>query len=647
MAKSIIFTTDILVGIGLTATLLALIFIGKPEVKSEISFQSNWLEAKDIVNILSNLKASSFSNTPTIKSLIENGTLKEEDLNKTIIDLIGSFWYAGNKTIASNITKEILENVTKKCFSLQTENETVYSSCLNYSKSISVAYALTSGYEIGKPVSGYVARAWLTKYRKNTTQIIPFYPEGSGWTGNRLEVTKYFSLPPNITIYNATLFVSIHFGTSKSQAQFEQLVVNGVQKKNDVIWLYLQEASGWYGEITTAAYGYVDVTNEIKAGNNTIYLVIGTPNYHSHIHPGMRLIVTYSLSQEMQTGNQTFVKRYYFDNVVGNTGAWSMVSFYVPENAKNVNAKLHLNLKNIDDTKYFIWNTTDIEIYVNSKYPFYKDGINTGEDAQYYCYSIRKYYCYRDIAASKSVILDFDITSNLKNGTNVVSVYLNSYGDLHWGYKDANIYSNPLGDAENSSYVEVSYELESPSFNYGEIDLTKEILFGGTASNPKTFTFNISERESKIVESFVHIAQGFSSTINVSVFREDLPKFTVFTSPSPRIVPENVYVYPNLINVGKNNIEIVDFQPYGGISPTNYILPWSSFEYTYLVKGMVGYGNVFNSSQLAIQDAIDRLIQQIGNDISAQDISVDSQSVQGIRWLWGPTFFKILVWDKL
>jgi hypothetical protein len=163
--------------------------------------------------------------------LIENGTIKQEDLNKTILDLIGSFWYSGNKTIASNITKEILENITKKCFSLQTENETIYSSCNSSSKTVSVAYALASGYEIGKPISGYVARAWLTKYRKNITQIIPFYPEGSGWTGNPLEVTKSFSLPSNITIYNATLFVSVHFGTSKSQAEFQQLLVNGNQKK--------------------------------------------------------------------------------------------------------------------------------------------------------------------------------------------------------------------------------------------------------------------------------------------------------------------------------------------------------------------------------------------------------------------------------
>jgi hypothetical protein len=99
--------------------------------------------------------------------------------------------------------------------------------------------------------------------------------------------------------------------------------------------------------------------------------------------------------------------------------------------------------------------------------------------------------------------------------------------------------------------------------------------------------------------------------------------------------------------VGVNHLELTDIQPGGSTSATNYILPWSSFEYTYLVKGLVGYGNIFNSSQLASDDAIQRLISQIGAEgISAESIEVDAQSVQGIQWLWGPSLFKILSWEK-
>lgn len=642
--KGIVFTMDILIGLVLAIALIFLIPLRMETDYPEISFQALSYQSSDLINFLATMESRSFSNTPTIANLLSNKIITEEDLDKTLLDLIGSFWYSGNHTIASNITKDVLQNLTSDCFSLQAQNETIYSSCDYTQDTAAVSYRIASGFEIGKPVSGFIARAWATKVRKNTTQIIPFYPEGSGWTANRLEVTKIFSLPAGITIYNATLYTSIHFGTQRSQAQFEQLKVNGVEKKTSIVWAYTEEESSG-SEITTAAYGFVDVKNEIQTGNNTIYLVIGTPKYHSHIHPGMRLIVTYSLTQEAFVANRTFYKRYYFDKVIGRTGAWSMISFYVPENSKNVSAYLHLNAKNVDDTKYFAQNATDVKVYVNSGTPFYIDGTTER------CYSIANWYCKRDIVGVMNPRLNFNITDALISGTNIVSVFLNNYGDLHWGYdagdRSAIIYSNPIDDPENSSYVEVSYSLENPLFNYGEIDMTKEKLFGGNESNPKNFTFNILSNESRIIESFTHIAQGFSSMIKVYAWFDDLAKNLVFISPATRVVPESAYIRPSIWSVGKNNIELVDVQPDGSISNTNKILPWSSFEYTYLVKGLVGYGNVFNTSQPAIDDARQRLIAQIGlEQISAEDIQTECQAVQGIQWLWGPSIFKILSWER-
>ena len=636
--KSLVFSLDILLGIGLFLSLISLIPITyEPEFEfNELEILS--LEANDLLRAISEVKIIKYKNTPTISQLYEQGVINEKDLNSTVLEFIGNLWFSGNKTLASNVTKEILGNLTSRCFSLETENETIYSNCPPTNGSKVVAYQISSGYEIGKPVFGYIARAWATKVVKNTSKIIPFYPEGSGWKGRKLEVTKRFKLPENITIFNATLYVSVHFGTSQSQAQFEELKVNGIEKKDDITWLYLQEArAGW--EITTAAYGVVDVTDEIKAGNNTIYLSIKTPNYHSHIHPGMRLIVTYNLTQTMEAGNRSFTKRFYFDDVVGRTGAWSMVSFYIPENAENVSATLHLNLKNVEDTRVFWQNTTDVQIYVNSEEPVYRDSSSS------LCYFVSSYYCWRTIVSTKNLTLDLDITPYLINGTNVVSVYANCYGDLHWGSDEAIIYSNPLEDPEDSSWVEVHYELPKKQFEYGEIDLTKEILFGGEASNPKLFNYSISEAESKIIEAFVHIAQGFSSMIEVYQWWDDENETLIFTSPSVRVVPENVYVYPAKIKAGLNWLKLVDVQPSGSVSSTNYILPWSSFEYTYLVKGLVGYGEVFNSSQLAIQDAIERLKEQMGNEgIGVESLNYDSQAVQGIQWLWGPALFKLVMW---
>jgi len=636
--KSLVFSLDILIGITMFLILIFLIPISYEHDFKLNELQILNLEANDLIKAISEVKIIKYNNTSILSQLYEQGVINENDLNSTVLEFIGNLWFSGNKTLASNLTKEILSNLTSRCFSLETENETIYSNCFPTNGSKVVAYHLISGYEIGKPVFGYIARAWATKIVKNTTTIIPFYPEGSGWKAKRLEVTKYFKLPENITIFNATLYVSIHFGTTQSQAQFEQLKVNGVQKKNDVVWLYLQEERA-AAEITTAAYGVVDVTNEIKPGDNSIYLVIGTPNYHSHIHPGMRLVVTYNLTQTIEAGNQSFSKRFYFDNVIGRTGAWSMVSFYVPENAENVSAFLRLNLKNVEDTEVFGMNTTDIQIYVNSEDPIYEDGVSSS------CYFVSNYYCYRNLVSTKDVILDLNITPYLVNGTNVVSVYVNCYEDLHWGSGEAIIYSNPLNDSENSSWVEVHYELPKKQFEYGEIDLTKEMLFGGEASNPKIFNYSISPAQSKIIEAFVHIAQGFSSMIKVYQGWENESESLIFSSPSARVVPENVYVYPDKIKVGTNWLKLVDVQPSGSVSSTNYILPWSSFEYTYLVKGLVGYGEVFNSSQLAVKDAIKRLKEQMGSEgIQVENLNYDSQSVQGIQWLWGPALFKMVMW---
>mgnify|MGYP000406748809 CR=1 FL=1 len=390
MGRGIVFTTDILIGISLV---LLLLFIIPSKIKSdfsEISFQSLSYQAQDIITLLSKVKAKDVQEKPTIKRLIHENILKPQDLEKTLLDLIGSFWYAGNKSIARNITQEVLEGLIENCFSLATENETIYSSCDTQPKDVVVASTIASGYEIGKPVFGYIARAWVTKITKNTTTIIPFYPEGSGWTDEPLEITKSFSLPLNITIYNATLYVSAHFGTSKSQVQFNELNVNGIEKKDDITWVYLQEES--YGfEVTTAAYGIVDITKELKPGNNTVHLIIDTPNYHSHIHPGMRIVVTYSLSQNIFSANKSFRKRYYFDKVIGRTGAWSMVSFFIPEEAENLSVILHLKTKRVDDTRSFWWDANDIRIYVNSDEPFYQDGVTSS----CYFYTGGGYYCVR------------------------------------------------------------------------------------------------------------------------------------------------------------------------------------------------------------------------------------------------------------
>lgn len=648
--KGFVFSLDAIISLSVVVLLIfSFLLIRYQTLIPEKKYEQLSYIASDAINVLAELKVGEIKDNPIVKNLIESGNLSEKDFNRNVLDFIGSLWVSGNYSGAENIAKEILKVYNYSCLRLEMENDTIYSSCEEISGNVAISSIIESGIEIGKPAFGHIARAWARKVRKNTTEIISFLPEGSGWTANKLTIEKKFTLPTGITIYNATLWVSIHFGTSQTSAQFENLKVNGQQKKNNVVWVYKEEL--YMGsEITTAAYGYVDVTNEIIPGNNTISLEIGTPNYHSHIHPGMRLVVTYSLSQESKEGERVFRKKYYFDDVQGYTGSWATASFFIPENAKNVSTRLHLNLKDLEDTfDAYGRNSSDILIYINSKYLFFKDGYCSNNEECYPSCSWKKWpYEYNcNVRGTKNVELDFNITNVTINGTNVVSIYVNCYSDRHWGDKESKIYSDPINDPENSSYIEVYYELEEPAYGYGEIDITREIIYGGRHSNPKEFNFTLSQSQAKLLNTFTHVAQGFSSMINISARNSTSSFKTIFTSPSVRAIPASIFIEPKIFSPGINYLRVVDFQPGGSLSTTNLILNYSSFEYTYLVKALVGYGNVFNTSQEAVNDAIQRLIQQVGKEgISVEDIAIENKSVQGIRYPWGPSLFKILVWEK-
>jgi hypothetical protein len=101
----------------------------------------------------------------------------------------------------------------------------------------------------------------------------------------------------------------------------------------------------------------------------------------------------------------------------------------------------------------------------------------------------------------------------------------------------------------------------------------------------------------------------------------------------------------NLIGVGNNSIRIGT-----GISPENATggSPDDRVIYTIRFEGSVGYGNVFNSSQDAVNDAVNRLLEKVSSfvDVGIENIVTQNETVGGIRWLWGPSLLKIIVWER-
>jgi len=632
MKKGFVFTMDMLIGMSLAMIIiLTFAFLEFESVLPERRYERLDYLTNDIMDALTYLKVRSVQDKPTISRLFQDGTLKEGDLNKTVLDLIGGFWFNENETIAENITREVLEGIANDiCFNITIAIETIYSSCNNAPKNIAVGSRIESGYEPGRPTYGYLSRAWATKIKKNTTEIFPFPPEGSGWEGRALEVTKKIELPSGITIINATLWVSIRYGSSQSFPEFMILRINGGENlKNDIRWLYRQQLTV-AGETSSANYGFIDITNNMQAGINSVDLKIGSPHFNAHFLPGMRLVVTYSLEEEVREGDMDFSKTYYFDDVIGREGAWATMAFFLPPDSINRDVKIKIRAKDVDATgvlhEAYGEDHTDVEIYLNSEDPIFNDTDPSSDE-----------------------IYDFDMTNisdDLVDGTNVLSVFLNCYGDVDWGQSDTQIYSDFQNNPSGSSYVNVSYSLTSPMFDYGQIDIVNISEFGINGTH-LIYNFSLSPGKSDIIESYTHLVQGFSSMLEEFAWHEGDAQTLVFRSPAVRSTPSSIYIPPNIWGEGDNSIRMRDFQPDGSTSPYNYILPWTTLEYKYLVDGMVGYGNIFNTSDEAVQDAHERLLEQLGDvEIISSQVNMENITVSGIEWLWGPSLFKVVVWEK-
>jgi hypothetical protein len=630
--KGIVFTLDVIIAIIIGILIVTFFPVRFETFYRESSYQNLGYIANDIINFLANLKVSAEKDKPTIKNLLESGVLKEEDLDKTVLDLIGSFWFAGNKSIAENISREVLENLTKGvCLNLTTDSTTIYSSCYKEAKNIATASKITSGYEVGKPVSGYVARAWAKKIGNKTMEkSIDFNPLGSGWGGQPFTTVKKFKLPSNITIKNGTLYLSLHYGKGVGSG-IQNIKVNGVEKKNEFVWLFEDVIFDQW-----ARFGYVNVTKELREGWNEILVRINSPSatYHAHFHPGGRVEVAYESNQTEFSFEKEVNETIYFDDVESTgtgwskAGAWQILPFFLPPGSSNWNVTLFLKGISVEDgpTQFIEGEEReDVEVYLNGK--------EVLADAH-------------PPPNPTYILTNSTLGPYLKTGTNVFSVFLNTYDDVAWGTSPVEIYSDPQNNPSGSSRVEISYIYEKPAkLGYLQIDLTKVKEYGPpNASNPREANFTF---ELKPVEAFNHLAEGFSSMVELKARNESGSYQEFFKSAVIREVPTTTFIPPEYLNNGTNFVYARDFQPDGTTSPFKAILRWSTVEYTMLIPAAVSYGGVFANQTQAIEDAKQRLLNLLNSfsiQVSEEDIVIDSQSIAGIRWLWGPSLFKVVVW---
>lgn len=233
-----------------------------------------------------------------------------------------------------------------------------------------------------------------------------------------------------------------------------------------------------------------------------------------------------------------------------------------------------------------------------------------------------------------------EVAPYLVEGTNLVAVYINTFEDYVWGRDTTVVYSDPLGNSSGSSYVEVNYSMP-PAVPYGVIEVRVVEDFGGEPSYTKDTDFSFPAEAESASSVFLHPVEKYSYITRAYADTGYPPGNLVFESPASRAVPSDIYVPLNVIDDTPGFTNYVRLQE----ASWNEVLPNSTVDYGFYIRGFVGYGEVFATRSESVDDAVDRLSVMLGSYVDASDIVIDNTTMSGVPSLWGPAVAEVRVWD--
>jgi len=206
------------------------------------------------------------------------------------------------------------------------------------------------------------------------------------------------------------------------------------------------------------------------------------------------------------------------------------------------------------------------------------------------------------------------------------------------------------------SYIELNYT-PITKFEYGEISLTRETdrlkkFTDDDVDKPyKEGWYNISEKirvvDAKITSySSEYWTDRLLINSSITIDWKEVYNLSDYVIKYQDLGdPYIVQIPADLIGSGNNSVRIgTGFSTANatGGSPDDRVI------YTMAVKGSVGWGNVNESMEVAIEDAINRLNNTVRGyvNFTIDDVEMTSSNIRGIRWLWGPSLLKTVVWEK-
>lgn len=610
--KGYYFTLDALLASAIllgSIVLFSNLYVSNPAKASQTDFLST-----DLARSLSTLSVGEADNG-YVKELIANGTIT--NLGNSVFEQAAEFWVEGRTDLAGKLLDNITSGMVPKNvgFGFYIDGDPVLLHNNSPGTRQISSKVIVSGIQRNTTPEGFNARTFATKIRKNTTDVFPLNTEGGAFdNGKKLYITKWVFL--NFTgITSSKLTVAVHGDTSNDDRyEINNVAVDIGSCGSCDGWLYENTTSTWKGfdtkTLNVPSYNFVP-------GWNKIFLRLHSQGGHTHLHPGGRLELTYQAEGKFTPANPVR-KRIYLDNIESegsgqsiNSGIWAIVPAELPEGTELINATLHLKVLDVDNTTSIpaaVPYKAHTQVFVGSQPAFLSNLSGTLDQT-------------------------VDLSSFFRVGeTNVISIYSNSYPDYFWGRAGTELYSDPPADQAGSSYVEYWYRIvDSSKLKFGKIDVSIVDNFTGLLDNQISSSWDFSNAE--VIEAFAHIAELDSRNVSVSINSNN-----VFVSPSANAVPSYVYLDSNKVVPGINTIALTE-------SCTDcFILNESRLQYLVLVPSQVGYGDTFPTKQQAIDDAIQRLHDVLGQSVEALQLDTSVVALSKVPSLWGPTIIEARVW---
>jgi len=619
--KGIIFTLDSLVAFGiLVVTVSIFIYFSAGSFSPFLGAQQLHAISEDVLTILSESKLEDVVSQNLLNQYLSSGTLNQEDLKKITIDVIGALWVADKKEEVGNITNDILEDFLPKNmgYEILMDEEVIYNSSdttrPNYEElMIEISSGrIASGYEKYKPTSGYVARALAVTVRKNTSLVFmgdvissSVSKEGGGNNLNEVNISYEFDLPQDATILDAYWFIESAWANNKFKAYLNGQYIPGSDGRTNVLLEDLE--------------GYIQPGHNI---GNVIWRWGGGVQETGGDDGATHIVVIYNTTLLSTLEN---FKKINFQTVISNCSINYKKPVFIPGDIQNLYVRMNFtNETQIDNvTLKFMWqgDTTTI----GSKAP--NNGVVEWDDTE-----IRN--------VLNSIGISYDVLSSryfwfIANIDNFQQVEERGYErriDGNYSYIAVNYTENPI----IYNFIDISRTIEN--YNYSDPDVWGFYKY-------VKWNFNLTNKIPLMARwQFPWLYYEGSDPIQLARANDIVLYNHDPGDPSsdPLIIEFARFGYDTSTDgvlIDNDNKFELNFSNGYAVNPTN-----SLGEVTFLIPASVGYGDVFENETNATDDAIQRLEDLLGEDVSAVDINVDSISVAGIPFMWGPANIRVGVW---